>query len=50
MAKKNKNKCGEQFKPFALKENNSREKGTNVSHPSEKSVEEAKEFVDSNEK
>ena len=50
MAKKNKNKCDEQFKTLALAENESREKDTNVSHPSEKNVEEAKEFVDSNEK
>ena len=50
MAKKNKNKCDEQFKTLALAENESREKDTNVSHPSEKNVEKAKEFVDSNEK
>ena len=50
MAKKKKNKCDKQFKTLALAENDSREKDTNVSCPSEKNVEEAKKFVDSNEK
>lgn len=50
MAKKDKKKIDQQFKTLAMAENKSREKKTNISHPSEKNIEEAKEFVDSNEK
>ena len=45
-----KNKFNKQFKTLALSNDEKKENDTQVSHPSEKNVEEAKKFVDSNEK
>ena len=44
------NKLGKQFKTLALADDKQKESDTQVSHPSEKNIEEAKKFVDANEK